>query len=357
MEILTYLLILFTFITVIFKIVSYKFSLSLSELFHLCNNKIQEKKSFQKESLNNNSISAPRDNLLFKVSHLTAQEAKENAKEIQENAIYSETLLPEGLKGKVNPEKVWEYLEADSITQNIMIIENEILNSQKNSVNNNLMIPLCVPYNEKEMVKRLGAIWCPREKSWYWSFNNNTEEVDKWLPNIYRTNLPQSFRILPRLVPEPLWGLNLRSLLSKVNWDSLRQITYKEYGYRCKICGCRGEKWPVECDEIWEYDMEYSMTHAMVYFKGLQAICPGCHQVHHFGKAKADGKEMGAIARLMVLNNWSYERTSEMIDDCFEEWMLRSGNFKWLFNSDLLEEKYDIFIQDDNYKKMGLSKK
>lgn len=36
--------------------------------------------------------------------------------------------------------------------------------------------------------------------------------------------------------------------------------------------------------------------------------------------------------------------------------MLRSGNSEWLFNSDLLEEKYGIFIQDDNYKKMGTAK-
>lgn len=75
-------------------------------------------------------------------------------------------------------------------------------------------------------------------------------------------------------------------------------------------------KGKIDPEKAWEY-LSADMTHAMVYFKGLQALCPRCHQILHFGKAKVDGKEHMAIARLMVLNNWSYEHTSDVIDDCF----------------------------------------
>jgi 5-methylcytosine-specific restriction endonuclease McrA len=45
----------------------------------------------------------------------------------------------------------------------------------------------------------------------------------------------------------------LKSLLSQAQWDKIRKDTYKRFSYRCTVCGCKGQAWPVECDERWHY--------------------------------------------------------------------------------------------------------
>jgi hypothetical protein len=52
------------------------------------------------------------------------------------------------------------------------------------------------------------------------------------------------------LVPETAWFKNLRSELPKEKWDKLRKDTYKKAGYRCEVCGGKGEKWPVWTFEV-----------------------------------------------------------------------------------------------------------
>lgn len=48
-----------------------------------------------------------------------------------------------------------------------------------------------------------------------------------------------------------------------------------------KVCGGRGEKWPVECHEMWQYD---DKNHVQK-LAGLIALCPDYHKVKHIGYA------------------------------------------------------------------------
>ena len=267
------------------------------------------------------------------------------------NVVWSKTFLPKEYENKIDKNTIWQKLYEKEIDESIQIVRDEIKNSQYNTITNTFMIPLCVPYSEKDIVKQLGGVWDPQTKSWFWSFEKDQKLVEKWLPRIYQTN-SQSPHILPRLVPEPLWYLNLRSFLSKEQWDTLKKFTYEQSGYRCIICGCKGIKWPVECDEKWSYNDNNCSKPAIVHFEGLQSICPGCHQVHHFGKARVDGNNDISMARLIVLNGWSsIQKAQETVDKAFEEWTIRSSIDKWLFNLDVLEERYGISISENTYLK------
>lgn len=288
-----------------------------------------------------------------KITSLTAREALELSTRMKNNpnVIWRKTFIPEEYKDKIDPDTIWQKLYAKEIEERIEIIKNDIKESQYNTFANIPMIPLCVSYSDKDKVKKLGAVWDPSIKSWFWPFEENRKLVKRWLPKIYQSNLKPPY-ILPRLVPEPLWNLNLRLLLTKEQWDSLRKLTYEQSGHRCTICGCRGEKWPVECDEEWLYEYNGPSKPAMVYFKGLQSLCPSCHQVHHFGKARVDGYNDIAMARLMALNDWSsVSYAKEVVDKAFKEWEIRSSQDKWLFNSDVLEQKYGIYIEEKPYLK------
>jgi len=68
------------------------------------------------------------------------------------------------------------------------------------------------------------------------------------------SNLLPSKLLTVELVPSSSWFSNVRSNVSKKTWDFLRKSTYKKANHRCEICGGRGDKWPVECHEVWDYD-------------------------------------------------------------------------------------------------------
>ncbi|MCC8368774.1 MAG: DUF5710 domain-containing protein [Rickettsia endosymbiont of Oxypoda opaca] len=282
---------------------------------------------------------------------LTAREAFEESKRQKENpnVVYRKIHIPKDLEGKINPDTLWEDLYKAEINECVELVKKQVKYSQASSLTEEPMIPLCLPYHEKDNIKRLGGVWDSKLKTWFWSFDRDAKLVEKWLPKIYKSNITKAI-ILPRLVPESLWYINLRSLLPQKEWDFLRKSIYEESGYRCTICGCKGAKWPVECDEIWLYDDNYSSKYGMIHFQGLQSLCPSCHKVCHFGKARVDNEDGMATARIMALNNWSFEKTQEVIEHAFNKWKARSEK-EWLFNFDILEQKYGIDIKETSYLK------
>jgi len=122
------------------------------------------------------------------------------------------------------------------------------------------------------------------------------------------------------LVPEGSFYNNLRSKVSKARWDKIRTNSYKKANYKCDICGGKGNKWPVECHEIWEYNDE-KLIQTLV---GVTALCPSCHEVKHIGLANVRGRLDIASNHLMKINNWDYEETTAYIESAFDKWRERS---------------------------------
>lgn len=84
--------------------------------------------------------------------------------------------------------------------------------------------------------------------------------------------------------PQPLHGVNPRSMMSESDWDKVRKETYEKFNHKCAICGDTGlnQGFPhaVECHEIWDYDFDKCIQ----YFEGLVALCPICHKVIHWSQ-------------------------------------------------------------------------
>ena len=56
------------------------------------------------------------------------------------------------------------------------------------------------------------------------------------------------------LVPDSCWYSNLRSILSKEQWDVVRKEAYSRADGKCMICGAPSFR--LEAHEQWEYDEE-----------------------------------------------------------------------------------------------------
>lgn len=126
------------------------------------------------------------------------------------------------------------------------------------------------------------------------------------------------------LVPKTAWFKNLRSELPKEQWDKLRKECYRKANYVCECCGGKGNKWPVECHEIWAYDDKKKKQTLL----GLIALCPSCHEVKHIGFASVRGRLDAATQHLANVNRWSFRKSKEYIDEAFKLWEKRSA-YEW----------------------------
>jgi hypothetical protein len=122
------------------------------------------------------------------------------------------------------------------------------------------------------------------------------------------------------LVPPSSWGVNLRSILTKNQWDVIRRGVYRKVGYTCEVCGGVGKTHPVECHEEWEYN-DTTHTQTLV---GVKALCPDCHSVKHLGLAATLGKAEYTKKHLMKVNGWGVSEANKYIKGVWKKFEERS---------------------------------
>jgi hypothetical protein len=135
------------------------------------------------------------------------------------------------------------------------------------------------------------------------------------------------------LIPRTSWFRNVRSHVSASEWERLKRIVSERAGRRCEICGGRGERWPVECHEVFAYDDEQHVQR----LARLVALCPACHEVKHIGLAGVRGHRARAVSHLARVNGWSNADAELYLEACFEQWLRRS-NHEWTLDLSLLEQ-------------------
>jgi len=201
---------------------------------------------------------------------------------------------------------------------------------QKNTV------PLCVPFERRAEVAARGAVFDREEKCWLIE-RDRTSGLEAFLPYRYRKDRAAPY-IRPWMVPQSLWGHDLRALLAKEDWDRIRKDTYARAGSRCRVCGGRGPKWPVEADEGWDYDD----IRRIQTLKGVIALCPDCHAVRHWGKTMTEGRSEQAIDWMVEINGWTRAQARQCADDAMALWHKRSDHTDWQCDITWAVRTYDV---------------
>ena len=177
---------------------------------------------------------------------------------------------------------------------------------------------LLVPFEEKDLVKALGAKWHRDKKIWYLTSVQHLEFFSRWLPTFEKPYLYIDF------VPESAWYKNLRSELTEKEWIAIKTFIYKRAGYKCEICGGKGDKHPVEAHERWYYDDE-KFKQVLI---GIDALCPSCHLSTHMGLANKIGKFEEAKLHMIKINQWDENAFQIHYQESGELWKWRSVQ-KW----------------------------
>jgi len=135
------------------------------------------------------------------------------------------------------------------------------------------------------------------------------------------------------LVPKTSWYSNVRSNVSRKEWDVIRKRSYSDANHVCEICGGVGTKHPVECHEIWDYNDE---THEQT-LVGLISLCPKCHGVKHAGLSISKGKEDLVVSQLMKVNGMTRNQAITYINESFDKFVERS-KYTWKVNIEYLQD-------------------
>lgn len=126
------------------------------------------------------------------------------------------------------------------------------------------------------------------------------------------------------LVPSSCFFSNLRTELSKKEWERIRKKCYELANNKCQICGGKGTRHAVEAHEIWEFD-ELNKIQKLT---GIISLCPQCHMVKHFGRTEIIGKREQAIKHWMKVNKFTREDFELYLQVVTEQWIKRS-QIKW----------------------------
>lgn len=112
--------------------------------------------------------------------------------------------------------------------------------------------------------------------------------------------MEKEYKLNFELVPDGCWYSNLRSILSKRQWDFLKSEARERAGGKCMICGKKTDK--LDAHERWSYDAEKQMQK----LEDIIAVCKDCHSVIHIGYTQLKGNEERAERHFMKVNGVSY---------------------------------------------------
>lgn len=135
-----------------------------------------------------------------------------------------------------------------------------------------------------------------------------------------------NMKLTVELVPKSSWYSNVRSNVSKGEWDRLRHKSYEQANHVCEICGDvgtnQGYRHKLECHEIWDYD-DVNFKQTLI---GLISLCPHCHLVKHPGLATINGKLGIVVEQLMTVNDMTAKDAEEYLNEAFDIWRKRNKN-------------------------------
>lgn len=151
-------------------------------------------------------------------------------------------------------------------------------------------------------------------------------------------------RLVPALVPAPLWGRSVHNALTRKKWEALRRTVLANSGNTCRHCDAQYESGMV-CHEVWEYDdADHVATLAQ-----LIIVCRDCNSVLHLGKSLLIGQKGGmsgvvdrgeqAVRHLMRVNSISDTEARSLITNAFKTHKARSRhNWRVEIGARLFEE-------------------
>lgn len=155
------------------------------------------------------------------------------------------------------------------------------------------------------------------------------ENIESNIQNV--VDVENNILLTIELVPNSSWYQNLRSILTKKEWDIVRKDSYHRAKGKCVIC--QKEVTRLEAHETWEYDEENGIQKLVE----VRALCRECHEVKHYGRTNLYGRGQEAEEHFCKVNHCSDEIFELVCDKAFADWS-RRNKINWKLDISWLEE-------------------
>jgi len=206
-----------------------------------------------------------------------------------------------------------------------------------------------VTYNEKDLVKKMGARFDFNNKLWYippdMGESNKKEILKKWglSKQVVLIGEDKNYGgddLFVDLIPKSCWFKNVRTSIARKDWDILRKHIYSRVNYICECCGIdtKINKIRLEAHERWHYNKREKIQKLV----RLVALCSDCHLSTHIGFADIRGLYDKAFNHLKKIRNENSEDCNRHIERSFKLWDDRN-KYKWELDISLItNNKFSI---------------
>lgn len=150
-------------------------------------------------------------------------------------------------------------------------------------------------------------------------------------------------RLTVELVPRTTWWTNVRSKISRKDWEKCKDYSKAKTNGTCILCGgsglTQGRRYATEAHEVWAYDD----TRKIQTLVDIIPICPRCHQVKHMGRSRAvsDPRQWAELIQHFMdvneMNEGNGDAITEYLMNAFDVWERRS-QFEWELDVSFLEK-------------------
>lgn len=137
------------------------------------------------------------------------------------------------------------------------------------------------------------------------------------------------------MIPDGCWGYNLRTILSKRQWDYIRLKKKQEANGKCMICGRKTKR--LEGHEVWSYNEEQGIQK----LENVISVCHDCHSVIHIGRTSLKGDIERAEKHYMKVNGVSILEYHEDLQEANEIHKRRNRVSEWKLDLSYLKNFID----------------
>ena len=202
------------------------------------------------------------------------------------------------------------------------------------------MTKIIVPYDERQQVEMLGAIY---DKGYSYFVPNELDInlFSRWNKPKLSPQIVGEDRTLGKnrlyvdWIPSSTWYTNVRSNINAVDWERIKEMCKERASYRCELCRAKAnysEKIFLECHERFLFDP----TTRIQKLARFVCMCTLCHQVTHYGLSQVQGREQIVFEHLKAVNRWTDKRTQAHIKNRFDLWE-RKNLIDWQVDLTLLD--------------------
>jgi hypothetical protein len=197
-----------------------------------------------------------------------------------------------------------------------------------------MIIYLNIPYKDKNIAKKYGAIWDKDAKKWFCEDENNElcklYEKYKEISIIGEDRTFGGNELYIDMIPKTSYFKNVRSIFNDTDWNLIRHYIYERIGYRCECCGVKKFKY-LDAHERWIYDYKTN-TQKLI---RIIALCKMCHNSTHFGHSKKTKDILKIKEHLKKIKKINDEELANHIKEAYDIWKERN-KINWIIDTSII---------------------